>query len=158
MKLNGTKIQGPNVETIVIPRGDGLPIVFRAQAIIDMEEFKRLCPMPEPPTKLLPGNVKQPDVEDPHYRAALETRAEQQHAYTIVKSLEATVGLEWDTVKLEEPSSWTNYEKELKDAGFSEYEIIRIHNGVMAANCLNESKVEEARQRFLASQGVAQEK
>lgn len=150
MKLNGVKIKGPNVVEIIIPRGDGLPIVLKAQAILDMDEYDRLCPMPEPPKKLMAGGARVPNFEDEHYVSAISLRGEQKMAYITIASLQATEGLEWEGVKLSDPSTWSQVWTELKEAGFSEFEISRIRNKVMEANCLDESKVEEARKRFLA--------
>ena len=150
MKLRGVKIQGPNVEVIIIPRGDDLPIVLRAQAILDMDEFNRLCPEPEPPKKMIQGGQRVPNVEDPHYMQAVEERGKRRLAYMVIKSLSVTEGLEWERVRLSEPSTWLHYLDELKESGFNEVEVNRIINGVHTANCLNESKIDEARQRFLA--------
>jgi hypothetical protein len=47
-----------------------------------------------------------------------------------------------------------NYDKELRDSGFSDTEVQRIIIGVMDANCLNDSKLDEAKKRFLRSQEV----
>lgn len=152
MKLNGVKISGPNVETIVLPRGDGSPIVLRAQAILDMDEFDKLSPVPKPPEKMLPGGIKVPNLEDSYYLAAVEEVGKRRMAYMVVKSLEATPGLEWETVRLSDPSTWLGYRDEFREAGFSEVEVNRITAAVMSANCLSEEKVEEARQRFLASE------
>ena len=52
MKLAGRKIEGANVEYIVLPRGDGEPLVLKAQAILDYSPFDMLCPPPRPPTVL----------------------------------------------------------------------------------------------------------
>lgn len=152
MKLHGVKISGPNVETIIIPRGDGAPIVLKAQAVLDMDEFNRLCPMPEAPMKMIKGGARVPNTEDPHFLAAAEDVGKKRIAFMLVKSLEVTPGLEWDTVKLNEPSTWLNYNEELKESGFSDVEVNRIIAGVMAANCLSDDKIDEARQRFLASE------
>jgi hypothetical protein len=69
--------------------------------------------------------------------------------------LAATPGLAWDKVKPGEAETWPLYEEELKEAGFSDVEIGRIRNAVHEANCLDEDKVEAARQSFLASAAAA---
>lgn len=158
MKLNGVKIQGPNVETIIIPRGDGQPIVLKAQAVLDMKPFEKACPDPKPPMKMMKGGIKQPNLEDEMYKREVEAHGKKRLAFMILTGLEATEGLEWDKVKLTDPSTWLLYEDELREAGFSEIEINRITTGVMAANCLSDDKIEEARQRFLHFQEVEDEK
>jgi len=155
MKLNGKKIEGPNVTTIVIPRGDS-QIVFRAQAIMDMEEFDKLCPQPKPPTKIVKGGLRVPNMEDDVFKAQIQEYAKRRTAYMILKSLQATPGLEWEMAKIGDPSTWLLYEQELKGSGFSETEINIIAGGVAEANCLSDDKIEEARNRFLAGEREAE--
>jgi hypothetical protein len=150
MRLHGVKIEGACVEEIIIPRGDD-QIVLRAQAVLDDDEFNDLCPRPKPQVMLMKGGKKVEKTDAPAYREALNTWGEQRVAWLVIKSLEATEGLEWDTVKVDDPSTWLNYRAELKSAGFSDNEQARILAGVMAANGLSETKVAEARERFLAS-------
>lgn len=150
MKMNGQKIEGPNVEVIVIPRGGDKPdIVFQAQAIIDNAEFDKLCPIPQPPERIMKGNVREKNFEDLAYKAEIRKYHDKRIAWIVITSLRVTEGLEWETVKETDHSTWCNYEKELKDSGFSYVEVQRIQNGVFAANCLNEARVEEARANFL---------
>ena len=76
----------------------------------------------------------------------------QRTNYLIAASLRATPDLEWETVQLDNPSTWKNITSELKDADFSELEIGRIRQGVMRANSLDEGMIDEARDRFLLGQ------
>ena len=150
MKIKGKTIEGPNVELIVIPRSGG-DIPFECRAVLDFDDFDKMCPDPEPTMKLLPGGVQVPNMEDPKYIAAIEAKGEKRIAWMVVKSLEATEGLEWDTIKMDDPETWGNYRQELQDAGLTFMEITRIITTVMAANSLDETKLEEARKRFLAA-------
>lgn len=157
MKLNGQKVEGVNVEIIVIPRGGDTPdIVFQATAILDYEPFIKLCPEPKPPTKIVKGGGKEYNLDDAAYKEALRLHSEKRMAWMVIQSLKATPNLEWETVKEGEHRTWTNYEKELKDSGFSQIEIQRILVGVMSANCLNETRIEEARENFLRGRQVPQ--
>lgn len=149
MLLNGQKIEGPNEEIIVIPR-PGEPIVFTARAVLDMSEFDSLCPRPKPSIKRMKSGEKIEETDDPRYIAKMDIIASQRFAYLILKSLEATEGLEWESIEMDDPSTWSNYEPELRASGFSDIEIQRIVVGVMSANCLNEAKLEQARKLFLA--------
>jgi len=54
MKLLGKKITGPNETIIVIPRFNSDNIIFKARAVLEMDEFDEMCPTPEPPIKLPP--------------------------------------------------------------------------------------------------------
>lgn len=152
MKIHGNVISGPNIEIIVIPRGNGVSdVVLKAQAVLNRDDFNRLCPAPKPQIRKLPGNRIQENISDPAYKEAVIQHNKQQFAWLVIESLKATDGLTWDTVFDNDPSSWLNYEKELNDSGFSPIEINRITAGVMTANCLNEERVEEARKNFLQS-------
>ena len=150
MKLNGQKVEGPNVEVIVLPRGGDKPdIVFQAQAILDMSPFEKLCPVPTPNERIMKGGKREKNFDDPVYKNSMEKYGEKRIAWMILESLQATPNLEWESVNLNDHTTWCNYEQELRDSGFSHIEIQRIQNGVFTANCLNEAKVEEARQLFL---------
>jgi hypothetical protein len=158
MKIGGKTVEGINVEYCVLPRGDNPDdaVVFKAQAVLDMSGFDKLCPVPKAPKKNVKG-VMIEDIERPDYKAMIEIYSNNRMTYMILKSLEATEGLEWDTVDLSDSSTWENYKKDLTNAGFSEIEIMRIINCVMTANCLNETRLEEARNSFLLSQRLRQE-
>ena len=156
MKINGRIIEGPNEELVVFPRAGKEPIVFKAKAVRDMSDFEKLCPEPKPPARMLPGGEKVENFEDSTYKLELQRRNDKSYAFLVLKSLQATDGLEWDTVKLEDASTWLNWRKELLDAGLSVTEVNRLVHAVGIANSLNEAYLEEARKRFLAGQQVPQ--
>lgn len=153
MKLAGKTIEGPNTETIVIPRTDGREsIVFKAKAVLDYDDFDAACPRPTPPIRMLKGGIREANPEDPRFKAAIEDWGTKRMNWMVIKSLNATEGLEWDTVKLSEPNTWNKLDEEFKTAGFSSIEVGRIRQGVFVANCLDEAKLDEARESFLLSQ------
>ena len=152
MRIAGKKIEGPNVEVIIIPRGEGENIILKAEAILDYDEFEQLCSRPVAPTITLRGGERRADVDDPIFQERLSQYGSKRIAWMCVKSLQATPDLEFEKVKLNDPETWLNLDDEFKEAGFSMIEIGRIRQGVFAANCLDESRLEEARQSFLASQ------
>ena len=156
MKIKGKRIEGVNVEIIPIPRGDGPDIIFEARAIQDMKPFEKLCPLPNPPLRKIDG-VDVPQLKDLNYLKAMDRRAEQRMAWMTITSLEATEGLEWETVKADDPSTWLLLEPELEKAGFSAVERQRIVAGVVNANALSEEKIEAALERFLLSRQAAAE-
>jgi len=67
----------------------------------------------------------------------------------MIKSLAATEGLEWENVDIKDPGTWKNVESELIDT-FTVFAQQRIMKGVMQANGLDESMLEQARESFLA--------
>jgi hypothetical protein len=151
MKINGKKLSGPNKVFIALPR-EGGDVVFIAQGVLDYDEFNTLCPIPKPPRIRRPGDEEStPDFSEPKYQESIQKYGAEKSAWMIMKSLEATEGLEFETVKKDDHTTWTNIYKELKDSGLCDMEITRIIDGVMEANCLSDERVEEARNRFLAS-------
>ena len=91
-----------------------------------------------------------PDLTDPEYVAKLSVRGSHRTNWMIIQSLKATEDFEWETVDYNNPTTWANWTKEARDSGLSETEIVRIMNAVLEANSLDESKVDKARQDFLA--------
>ena len=147
MKIGGQKISGLHEEILVLPRGPEDVIVFRAQAVQDFDEFEKLCPEPKPPGKRTKdGFVPNPD--DVTYRSLLQSHGEKRIAYLVLCSLEPSK-IEWDTVDISNPKTWMNYVKDFKSAGFSTIEINRIIGAAMAANALDEAKLQQAREVFL---------
>jgi hypothetical protein len=152
MRIGGITIAGPTQELLVLPRGEQT-IVIRAQAI-NLDEFDILCPEPKAPGKLTKdGWVPMPD--DENYRQILQNHNEKRIAYLVINSLEPSE-IEWDTVQVDNPHTWTNYVQDFKAAGLTTIEVNRIVQCVMQANSLDESKLEQARKVFLLGQVRAQ--
>lgn len=154
MKIAGVSLDALHEEVLVLTRGEQ-EIVIRARAVKDMDEFDRLCPEPKPPGVRVKGGTFVPNLEDKNYKEAMERHGEQRLAYMVLMSLEATEGLEWEVVKMGNSSTWLEWRKELLDANFSAIEVNRIISIVLAANSLDENKLEKARKSFLAGQGKA---
>lgn len=152
MKIAGHENYQPNEEVCVIPRTNGEDFVFIAKALMDLDEFDTLCPVPEPPAVIGKGGVKTFDFKNQSYLDALMSHSKNRIAYFIIHSLRATAGLTWDKVVFKDPDTWHFYTEELKAANFNYLEIQRIEAAVFTANCLNEQKVEQARQNFLLEQ------
>jgi hypothetical protein len=149
MKIGGRTVEGPQEEILVLPRGDS-PIVIRARAVSDLDEFEKICPEPKPPGKLTKDGWA-PNTNDPSYRQLIAMHSDRRMAYLIIRSLEPS-GIEWDTVKIEDPRTWLNYVTDFRNAGLATVEINRIIQLVMSANLLDETKLEEARKVFLLGQ------
>jgi hypothetical protein len=152
MKLKGREIKGPNVEMVVIPRGEDDELVFKCCAVLDYTLFDELVSEPKPPITRKPGQASKPDTNNKKFQEEMSAYAEKRMQYMMLKSLEATEDLVWDTVNMNDPETWGNYLEEMRQAGLTEIEIGKLFSGMMSANCLNEAKIEEARQRFLARQ------
>ena len=153
MRIGGVQLTGLNEAILVLPRSGG-DLVIKARAIPDYEEFDKLVPEPKVPV-MVTRNGTENDENNVDYLAAIARRETLRIAYIYVKSLEPS-NIEWDTVKIETPSTWTNFREDFKKAGLSPVEINRIWGTVSEANCLSEDKLVEARQRFLAGVGKDQ--
>ncbi len=149
MKIHGKKLSGPNIEVIAIPRQSG-DLIFKAQAVLDYEDFDSLNPVPKPPQIMRPGGVTAFDVEDKTYKKALRVWSLSKTDFMVLKSLAATPGLEWEDVNMSDPKTWENYRTEMQESGLSPAEVARIVDGVASACGLNQEKIDEATKRFLA--------
>jgi hypothetical protein len=149
MKLDGKKIEGPSISLVVIPRKER-DLVFRAEAILDYSDFDKICPSPSPPEILRPGQAPSLDIEDKDYKEKINNWSKNKTSYMILKSLEATENLEWETVDMSDPETWKNFRVEMTDAGLCPAEIGRIIATVIEANALSQTKIDEATARFLA--------
>lgn len=148
MKIAGVKIQGPNETVVVIARGVGKDIIFKCRAVLEFDDFEKLCPDPIPPLITKPNKASYHDIEDRDYKIEQLANSQRRINWMIVKSLEATEGLEFETVDRSKPETWKNIETELKEAGFSRPEINQVFEGVLEANGMSEEKLKEARARF----------
>lgn len=156
MKIGGVEVKGPAEEVLVLPRPTAEDIVFRARAVLDMTHFNAMCPEPKPRKMIVAGGVKEDD-RSPSYLADCQKHAQLRFAYIAIKSLEPS-DIEWETVVMDKPDTWENWEKELRDAGLSSIEVNRVVICVMQANSLDEGKLEAARESFLRGLEVPSEK
>lgn len=155
MKIHGRTFSGPDVVPVVIPRTDG-DVVFKCQAVLTFDEFDALCPTPEPPGVLKPGGERSSDLTDKTYLDALDAWGLMRTNWMILKSLEATDGLEWEQINMSEPETWDKFRVELSGDGFTIGEIGRLVQGVTEACGLNQERIDEATKRFLAAQAAEQ--
>jgi hypothetical protein len=150
MKIAGKVINGPKEALLVLPRQDG-DIAFRFVAVLDDDDFQKLCPRPTPPKSMKPGVGIIENVEDPKYKAAVEERGELRSDWFFLQSIKPSE-IEWEMVKLDDPSTWKLWREELKKAGFNMQERDRIYVTFLETNTVSDGMVDEARARFLASQ------
>lgn len=150
MKIGGCDPSTLSKEVIlVLPRGDE-SVIFRAVGIASYDEFNDLCPTPKPPGKLTKDGWAA-DEENKDYQSTLASHNSRRMAWMAITSLKPS-DIEWDSVVVEKPSTWALWEKDLKDAGFSQVECNRVMGLVMEANCLDEERLQQARDSFLLGQ------
>lgn len=151
MKIKGQEVKGLNRRLIVIPRDNGREdITLWAQAIPNFDRFNQLCPAPLPPAVLKKGGVKEYDFNDSDYKRKSTEQNAKLSAYIVLASLDLPENeLAWDTVNIDDHTTWLNYITELQEAGFTDVEVAQITRECGIVNCLNENHVEAARQLFL---------
>ena len=147
MKIGGVEVKGPSEEILILPRLTG-DIVIRARAVTELDEFTKRFPEPKPRGIRTAKKGFQPDVDDPVYKQEVATWNELYNAFLLIKSLEPSE-IEWDHVDVEKPSTWGLWKQDLLEAGLSIMEVSRIVTCVSSANCLDEGKLERAREVFL---------
>lgn len=152
MRIKGKVIHGPMYEVVVIPRPNNEDLVFKCQAVLNMDTFDKLCPEPTPPVITPLGKPSRPDFEDKDYIKAMEENNRKRFHFLRLESLKATEGLEFETIKDNDPETWSNLQKELFDAGLSPAEVAMIYTGINAANGMNEERLREARERFFTGE------
>jgi hypothetical protein len=134
---------------LVLPRGEQ-NIVFRAVGLKDMEEFLVMCPLPKPPGKLTKDGWVAHE-NDPTYQQVMLEWGKKRLGYMVSRSL-APSEIEWDTFKLDDPRSWSNWDADLRNGGLTQIEVNRVLGLVLEANALDEAKLAKARDVFLAGQ------
>jgi hypothetical protein len=154
MRRNGEKLNAPKPIEVPILRSGEEPLIFKCGTVLDYEEFFKVNPRPTPPTVRKPGKKPVPDFTDEAYDKASTEWAESKTMWMFLKSLAATEWLEWDTVDMNDPSTWKNYEKEMNEAGMTEIDIARVQGGILEANGLNQLKIDEAFDALLAGTQV----
>jgi len=147
MKIGGVDPKTLTPEyTLVLPRGESV-IVFKARGLKDYDEFNKLCPEPSVPRKLTKDGYVD-DLKNTNYTIDRASYEKRRLAYMIVKSLEPSA-IEWETVNIDVPGTWANWEVDLKNSEFSQVEMNRVVGLVLEANCLDELKLKQARDVFL---------
>jgi hypothetical protein len=142
----------PCEEILVLPRGDSR-IVFRAHGLDSFDDFNRRCPEPVPQMKLTKdGSVA--DTDDKNYQDAISSHGRRRLAYIIVYSLQPSQ-IEWDSVEMDKPATWENWEKDLRNGGLSQVECNRVMHLAMEANSLSEDKLVKARESFVRGMQAA---
>lgn len=153
LSIGGRVVDGPKKKLLVIPRDEG-DVAFHFIAILDDADFLKVYPQPVPPRTFKPKLQATIDnVEDPAYKVRLSTWQDAKGDWFFLKSIEPSK-IEWQSVKMDDPSTYRNWRNELKEAGFSIAEINQIYATFAETNMVTEEMLEDARKRFLALQAV----
>ena len=153
MKLFDLECLGVNEDVVIIPRQyPKRNIVFKVRAVLNADDFDKLCPEPLPPEVIEPGGGRRKLVNDPKYLEKVSERNQKMITFLFLRSLEATEGLSWSKVDMSDHETWNAYVEELTEFGLTPIEIGRLMTAAMQVNALNDTLVEKAKQDFLAGQ------
>lgn len=144
----------------VFPRaGMKYGLIFEAKPVESLEIFNKHCPEPEPPKLRKAGGVVVDDVDDPGYIELRKKFYLLMEDFLVVHGVFGTPEspLEWETVKLDVPSTWGGWRDEARDFGLTASEISRIVRLAIRANSLNDDYIDEARDRYFRDKGKTNE-
>ncbi|MHA1950751.1 MAG: hypothetical protein ACXAEN_26240 [Candidatus Thorarchaeota archaeon] len=154
MKIGEQVIEGEladlNEDVLVLPRRK-TQIVLTARALPDMTDFDKLVPEPTPKKNFHKGKGWIPDLKDKTYMDSMKRYGRLRVAYFVVKSLVPSE-IEWDTVDIDDPNTWDNWEDDFKKSGFTQHECNLVLSLCFSVNQLDERKLEQARQLFVLGQ------
>lgn len=157
MQLNGQKVKNDNRVLVVIPRTSG-DLGFYFQPVLETEEeYLEKYSLPKAPMIREPRKPPYPDYNDSGYKEAVLEHQRRRLAYNFLVSISATPTLMWDTVDLEKPETWVNWQKEMTEAGFTQSEQNLLFEGYMKANTLSDEYVAKATQNFLLLQAAMEQ-
>ncbi len=149
MKING-RVPTPYEIVKVFPRQDG-NLVFKFRAVMNMGEYDEQFPRPTAPKKLVAGIGEINDFQNPTFAEALNRWCSSKADWVFLKSIAVTDGLEWATVDMSDPTTFRNYINDFLAVGVTDPEIATLMRAANEVNGLNDEKIEEATQSFLAS-------
>ncbi len=152
MKLNGIKLLPPEPKFKVIPH-NGEEIVIEAKHIASFDAFDKQCPMPEPRVKKVSGKADEPLTAEPDFQKQVKEWSDLKFDWLVYQSIKDSPGLEFETIT-DDPKTWSNVKVEL--ATFLPAPIIDSIIMLVYESCgINQGLIEEATERFLASQAQA---
>lgn len=154
IKLKGQPLKLPVPEVVVLPRGND-KIVFTLGPVLDYTDFDKLMPRPQPKVRMHAGGRTEMITDSDEFRKEWSDYSEKRMAYMAVVSLSATPDLTWERVNILNPETWAEWRTELAESGLTEGEINYIQIKIFEANSLTETRLDEARKNFLASDQAA---
>lgn len=146
MKYDGKKMDTAFKKVLAIPYNND-KLIIEVKAVLDYSDFRKLCPSPEAPEVIRPGNIRTRNTEDPRYKQQVDKWSENRANWMILKSLEDSK-IEFEKVDMSNPDTWGNYFDELKEV-LPDAHVTRIINACMDVNGLDEEKIKEATESFL---------
>lgn len=147
MRINGKTYNLPT-QQVIFQRGDEF-IAFTLKGLTSLDEFNQLVNRPTPPMIVEIGKPPRQDLTDPNFIKAFAEYSEYQIEYLVIKALEATEGLTWDKVNLNDVTTWKNWRQELADFGLTHYEIEQVGTAAIQVHGAS-GQTKEIRDAFLS--------
>jgi len=159
MRIKGTTLSKLNELVLVFERNGINPdtdkevenIVFTLRPVTDYQLFLDLVPEPKPPVKILKGGTREEDRQNPEYLERMNKYYSKEVNYTLICSMQATKGLEWTRVKMDDPETWEFAIEELQEFLYDQ-EVFKVYQACTTINSVTDASLDKARERFLASQ------
>jgi hypothetical protein len=148
MKVNGIQLQGLRTIEVYLPVNGGEVVCFKFRPLRSDENFEDVMPRPKAPTRILPGNKVMHATDDPTYKKMLGEWIVKKFNWEFLKSIDVTEDLHFETVDLNDPSTWDNWRKEMMEY-FGEGLTVKVFQGYLDAQYIDEEQMEKARARFL---------
>lgn len=149
MKINGKTVSTPEAEILVIPRGDD-KLILKIAPVFVKDFIKQF---PEPASEI---TVTKPDgttekKPNPNYVQEHRQWVLDQTDWMYITSLSQTEGLEWDTVDLNDRSTFKNWQTDLSSV-LLQGELLKIFEKVNQVMSLDGDKITKATEDFLREQ------
>lgn len=154
MKLQGKKVSGPKIEEIYVETVEG-PVMLIVRPLGSDDNFEEVMPSPRPPARQLPSGELLYDNEDKNFTQSILNYSKYKVAWQVIRSLDRTPGLEFDTVNMSDPLTWENVYKEIEDS-LGDKTMKRILTAFGKVNVLDDDQIEEAKKSFLALRELPQ--
>lgn len=145
MKMPGLNLASKRSMVVPIPRGPDT-VEFHLTYVNDYSEFEALVPYPQMQEFI--GKNGRERKETPDFKKELDEYSLKKGYWIIYQTLKETPGLEWDTVKENDPDSWVKINDELKAAQFSDKEIAHLYEQVWSVNGMNQKLLDDALKLF----------
>ncbi len=151
LRIGSVVVDGPKSTLLVIPREPN-PIVFKFVSVNNSADFDKVFPMPEPRKT---WDVKSQSyrilTEEEGYKAKVAARKQAFQDWNFLQAIKPS-NIEWNTVVMDDPTTFGNWRKDFEEAGLNTSEINVIFLKYFETNQLTEEILTEARRSFLASQ------
>lgn len=148
MKVNGKVIDALRTVSVYLPVAGNDAVEFTFRPLRSDENYEKISPRPKPPKRVKPGGVETLDYNDGRFKSQIDAWHAAKMDWEFLTSISATVGLEWSTVDILKPETWSGWKAELTKL-FPDSHVARIYQGFIDAQYITEDMMEKARQLFL---------